>query len=62
MEARHLRGIRRRSISASAGHDVRHEAWRKISLVCGVVSSLLYAAMIWLIRCEAGYFAVGGAS
>ena len=39
---------------ASAGHDVRHEPWRKIALICGIVSSLLYAAMIWLIRYE-GY-------
>jgi hypothetical protein len=54
MEARHLRGIRRRSTTASARHEVRHEAWRTMSLVCGVVSSLLYAAMIWLIRYE-GY-------
>ena len=29
-------------------------AWPKISLVCGIVSSLLYAAMIWFIRYE-GY-------
>jgi Protein of unknown function (DUF998) len=54
MEARHLRGTRRRSIAPSAGHEVCHEALRKISLVCGIVSSLLYAAMIWLIRYE-GY-------
>jgi hypothetical protein len=54
MEARHLRGIRRRSTAASAEHEMRHEAWRRISLACGIVSSLLYAAMIWLIRYE-GY-------
>ena len=54
MEARHLRGIRRRSTAASAGHEVRHEAWRKTSLVCGIVSSLLYGAMICVIRYE-GY-------
>ena len=54
MEARHLRGIRRRSTAASAERERRHEAWRKISLACGIISSLLYAAMIWLIRYE-GY-------
>ena len=54
MEARHLRGIQRRSVAVSAGHDARHEAWRKTLLVCGIVSSLLYAAMIWAIRYE-GY-------
>jgi hypothetical protein len=54
MEARHLRGIRRRSTATPVGHDVRREAWRKASLVCGIGSSLLYAAMMWLIRYE-GY-------
>jgi hypothetical protein len=54
MEARHLRGIRRRSTANSARHEPHHEAWRKVSLLCGIVSSLLYAAMIWLIRYE-GY-------
>lgn len=54
MEARHLRGIQRRSVAVSAGHDVRHEAGRKALLVCGIVSSLLYGAMIWAIRYQ-GY-------
>lgn len=54
MEARHLRGIQRRSVAVSAGHDVRQEAWRKTLLGCGIASSLLYAAMIWAIRYE-GY-------
>jgi hypothetical protein len=31
---------------------MRHEVSRKILLGCGIVSSLLYAAMIWLIRYE----------
>ena len=54
MEPRHLRGIRRRSDAAPAGHNARHEVWRKISLICGIVSSLFFGAMIWLIRYE-GY-------
>jgi len=54
MEARHLRGIRRRSAAVSAGRDARQEARRKTLLVCGIVSSLLYAVMIWAIRYE-GY-------
>jgi hypothetical protein len=53
MEARHLRGIQRRSI-ATAAHDVRHEPWRKALLLCGIASSVLYALMIWAIRYE-GY-------
>lgn len=55
MEARHLRGIQRRSTAASAQRSrVNGEMWRKALLVCGVASSLLYAAMIWGIRYE-GY-------
>ena len=54
MEARHLRGIQRRSTAASARREVSGEAWRKALLVCGIASSLLYAAMIWAIRYE-GY-------
>ena len=55
MEARHLRGIQRRSTAASAQRSgVRGETWRKALLVCGVASSLLYALMIWGIRYE-GY-------
>jgi Protein of unknown function (DUF998) len=53
MEARHLRGIQRRSVPAAA-HAVRHEAWRKGLLLCGIASSVLYALMIWAIRYE-GY-------
>jgi hypothetical protein len=52
MEARHLRGIRRRSADAADG--ARRDAWRKAMLLCGIASSLLYAAMIWTIRYE-GY-------
>jgi Protein of unknown function (DUF998) len=54
MEARHLRGIQRRSAAGSGGHDASHQTRRKLLLVCGIVSSLLYAAMIWAIRYE-GY-------
>jgi hypothetical protein len=55
MEARHLRGIQRRSsTAASARREVCGEAWRKALLVCGIASSLLYAVMIWAIRYE-GY-------
>jgi hypothetical protein len=54
-EARHLRGIRRRSTAALAERrNTDHEAWRKALLVCGVASSMLYALMIWGIRYE-GY-------
>jgi hypothetical protein len=55
MDARHLRGIQHRSTAASAQRNgVSGETWRKALLVCGVASSLLYAAMIWGIRYE-GY-------
>jgi hypothetical protein len=55
MEARHLRGIQRRSTAPRAQRRrVSHEAWRKALLVCGIASSLLYAAMILGIRYE-GY-------
>ena len=53
MEARHLRGIQRRSTAASAGRDV-NASWRKALLVCGILSSLLYGAMIGAIGSE-GY-------
>jgi hypothetical protein len=39
---------------ALARYEEKHEAWRKASLVCGIVSSLLYGAMIGAIRFE-GY-------
>jgi len=55
MEARHLRGIQRRSTAASPQRSrASNETWRKALLVCGVASSLLYALMIWGIRYE-GY-------
>jgi uncharacterized protein YndB with AHSA1/START domain len=54
MEARHLRGIQRRSTAASEPRALSGETWPKALLVCGMVSSLLYAAMIWTIRYE-GY-------
>ena len=53
MEARHLRGIQRRT-AAAAGREVNGEVRRKALLVCGIASSLLYAVMIWAIRYE-GY-------
>ena len=47
--------IRRRSTAPRAQRRrVSHEPWRKALLVCGIASSLLYAAMIWGIRYE-GY-------
>ena len=53
MEAGHLQGIQRRSTAPSAGRDV-NEFWRKALLVCGILSSLLYGAMIGAIGSE-GY-------
>jgi hypothetical protein len=53
MEVRHLRGIQRRTTATSAGRDV-NESWRKALLVCGILSSLLYGAMIGAIGSE-GY-------
>ena len=45
---------KRRSLPRrSAGRDV-NESWRKALLICGIVSSLLYGAMIGAIRFE-GY-------
>ena len=37
------------SVAALAAREptVSHEAWRKAALICAIVSSLLYAAMIW---------------
>ena len=52
-KAEHLRVVRRRSTAASAGPGVK-ESWRKALLVCGILSSLLYGAMIWTIGSE-GY-------
>jgi hypothetical protein len=55
MEGRHLRGIRRRSTAASVQRsEASGEMWRKGLLVCGIASSVLYAAMIWGIRYQ-GY-------
>jgi hypothetical protein len=52
---RRLWRIQRRSTAPRAlQRRVSHEAWRKALLVCGIASSLLYAAMIWGIRYE-GY-------
>jgi hypothetical protein len=55
MEARHLRGIQRRSTAVPAEQrTMSNEKWRKALLVCGIASSLLYALMIWAIRYD-GY-------
>jgi len=51
--ARHLPGIQRRS-TASTPRDGGTETWLTALLVCGIVSSVLYALMIWAIRYE-GY-------
>lgn len=51
MEARHLRGIQRRTTATSAGCDV-NESWRKALLLCGILSSVLYGVMIWAIGSE----------
>jgi hypothetical protein len=53
MEARHLRGIRRRTTATSAGRDVNESSCQAL-LMCGIVSSLLYGAMIVAIGSE-GY-------
>ena len=47
-----MRGLHRRSTAASPRRQARDEAWRKALLVCGIVSSLLYGAMIGAIRFE----------
>jgi hypothetical protein len=55
MEARHLRGIQRRSAAPAAQwNSERGEARRSALLVCGIASSMFYALMIWGIRYE-GY-------
>jgi hypothetical protein len=54
MEARHLRGIQRRSLGALGERRVAYASWRNFLLACGIGSSLLYGAMIWAIRYE-GY-------
>ncbi len=47
-------GLQRRNAAASPKCRTREEAWCKALLVCGIVSSLLYGAMIGAIRFE-GY-------
>jgi uncharacterized protein DUF998 len=44
MEARHLRGIQRRS-TARRHTGVRVEEWRKLLLTCGILAAVLYVAM-----------------
>jgi hypothetical protein len=43
MEARHLRGIQRRS--TASGHGAIAERWRRSLLACGILASVLYVAM-----------------
>ena len=54
MEARHLRGVQRRSVAATTRGNMKVEGLRKGLLGCGIASSLLYGLMIWAIRYE-GY-------
>jgi uncharacterized protein DUF998 len=44
MEARHLRGIQRRS-TASGQHGATAERWRRPLLICGILAPVLYVAM-----------------
>src|SRR5829696_5537394 len=53
-EARCLRGIQRRRRGLRSARSDFSRAWRKPLLACGIVSSLLYGAMIWAVRYE-GY-------
>jgi hypothetical protein len=48
MEARHLRGIRRRS-TANTRAGARVERWRKPLLTCGILAGVLYVAMTLLV-------------
>jgi hypothetical protein len=48
MEARHLRGIRRRS-TATTRAGARVERWRKPLLACGILAGVLYVAMTLLV-------------
>jgi hypothetical protein len=48
MEARHLRGIRRRSTAATRAR-VRVDPWRKALLTCGILAGVLYVAMTLLV-------------
>jgi hypothetical protein len=54
MATTHRRGIQRCSSVDSTGRGVSAETWRKVLLVSGIASSVLYALMIWGIRYE-GY-------
>jgi hypothetical protein len=54
MEARHRRDLHPRTAAASPTRLARSEAWRKGLLAGGILSSLLYGAMIGAIRFE-GY-------
>src|SRR4029079_11355963 len=48
MEARHLRGIRRRS-TPNTRAGARLERWRKPLLACGMLAGVLYIAMTLLV-------------
>jgi len=54
MEASQMPGIQPRSVASLTEREVSQESRRKAFLTCGIVSSLLYGAMIWTIRYE-GY-------
>jgi hypothetical protein len=48
MEARHLRGIQRRS-TARSENQARVERWRRPLLACGILAGVLYIAMTLLV-------------
>ena len=60
MEARHLRGIQRRS-TASGQHGTSAERWRRPLLTCGILAPVLYVAMTLLVGLLwEGYSVVSG--
>jgi hypothetical protein len=59
MEARHLRGIQRRS--TASGHGAIAERWRRSLLASGILASVLYVAMTLFVgRLWEGYSIVSG--
>ena len=59
MEARHLRGIQRRS--TASGHGAFAERWRRSLLASGILASVLYVAMTLFVgRLWEGYSIVSG--
>jgi len=49
MEARHLRGIQRRSAAATTSASAQLERWRKPLLTCGILAGVFYLAMTLLV-------------